>query len=349
MKASFVSSAAVSQAMRYSLQRMQSELVGAQKEVSTGMVADAGLALGMRTGQSVSFSRDIDRFQAIVDSNEMIASRLTATQDALSQVTTVSERLLQTLTADTSGVTSPTVVETEARSAIEALTSILNSSLSGEYLFAGVNTDVSPINDFSDPASPNKMAFDADFLAHFGFTQSDPLAANITAAQMDTFLDTVVEPQFLGAGWQTNWSNATDEKIVNRIALNETAPTSVSANEIGLRKLAMAAATLSDLFGTDINPDAREALVSRAIELVSEGMSGITSVQAETGVTENRVARASERVTMQIDLFKTSILDMEAVDPYEASTRVNSLLSQIEVSYALTARIQQLSLVNYLT
>ena len=44
MKASFVSSAAISQAMRYSLQRMQLELVGAQKEVSTGRVAAARVA-----------------------------------------------------------------------------------------------------------------------------------------------------------------------------------------------------------------------------------------------------------------------------------------------------------------
>ena len=35
---------------------------------------------------------------------------------------------------------------------------------------------------------------------------------------------------------------------------------------------------------------------------------------------------------------------MEGVDPYEASTRVADLLSHIETSYALTARIQQLSL-----
>ena len=35
-------------------------------------------------------------------------------------------------------------------------------------------------------------------------------------------MTTALEPQFLGAGWQANWSNATDQKIVSRIALNET-------------------------------------------------------------------------------------------------------------------------------
>ena len=52
---------------------------------------------------------------------------------------------------------------------------------------------------------------------------------------------------------------------------------------------------------------------------------------------------------MQVDLFQRNITQMQGVDPYEASTRVSTLLQQIETSYALTARIQQLSLVKYLT
>jgi flagellar hook-associated protein 3 FlgL len=51
---------------------------------------------------------------------------------------------------------------------------------------------------------------------------------------------------------------------------------------------------------------------------------------------------------MQIDIFKTFLNELEGVDPYEASTRVNALISQIETSYALTARIQQLSLTRLL-
>ena len=55
--------------------RAQSELTKAQKEVSTGRVADVGLALGARTGQSVSFERDLDRLKGIVDSNALVSAR----------------------------------------------------------------------------------------------------------------------------------------------------------------------------------------------------------------------------------------------------------------------------------
>ena len=61
------------------------------------------------------------------------------------------------------------------------------------------------------------------------------------------------------------------------------------------------------------------------------------------------MADASQRIGMQADLFERHLLDMEGVDPYEASTRVADLLSHIETSYALTARIQQLSLLRFLS
>ena len=85
------------------------------------------------------------------------------------------------------------------------------------------------------------------------------------------------------------------------------------------------------------------------MSLVGESMSDLANLSSSTGIVENRVKNASERIDMQVDLFETNIQDLEGVDPYEASTRVSTLLQQIETSYALTARIQQLSLVKYLT
>ena len=173
-------------------------------------------------------------------------------------------------------------------------------------------------------------------------------AASITAAQMDAFITTTLEPQFLGSGWQTNWSNASDERIVSRIALNETTETSVSANNDGVKKLAMAAAAIADLFASNLSDAARKQLVTRAVGMVGEATGSLADQQSQTGITEKRVTDASSRIKMQADLFERHIVEMEGVDPYEASTRVADLLSHIETSYALTARIQQLSLLRFL-
>jgi flagellar hook-associated protein 3 FlgL len=349
MKSTFVSTAAISQALRYSLLRMQSDLTKASKEATTGRVADVGLALGARTGYSVSLGRDVDRLKGIVDTNGLASSRLSATQDALTQITTAAQSFLSTLTTSSSGDSTPSIVRAKAEDALRSFTSILNTSYNGEYVFAGINTDVKPINDFLDPSSPNKAAFDTAFSTYFGFTQNDAQAANITATQMGDFLTTVVEPQFLGAGWQGSWSNATDEGITSRIALNESTETSVSANDQGLRKMALAAASVYAIYNSNVGEDGRQAVLSFAVGVLGQSVAGIADLSAKTGIIENRVKNATDRINMQVDLFNKNILDIEGVDPYEAANRVSLLQQQIETSYALTARMQQLSLVKYLT
>lgn len=348
MKTTAVSSYANSFSMRNVLLRMQSELARGQKEVQTGRSADPGLKLGQATSQTVSFARDIERVNNIIDTNALAKSRLSATQDALGQITELARTMLSTLTSAMSGDANPTVTLTDARSLLDGMTSILNTSINGEHLFAGINTDVQPFDDYTDPSSSGKAAFDAAFLGHFGFAQTDPQADTITQADMATFLDTVVDPQFLGAGW-SDFSNASDEVITSRIALNETTKSSVSANEAGIRKLAMAAVTISDLFDSAVGAGGRTALIEKAVSMVGEALADIANLQSATGIVENRVKAASERLTMQSDLYQRFISDMEGVDPYEASTRVSSLLAQIETSYALTARIQQLSLTRFIS
>ncbi|MFD1985871.1 flagellar hook-associated family protein [Mesorhizobium newzealandense] len=344
-----VSSAAMSNAMRYQQMRMQADLVKAQKEASTGKVADTGLALGGRTAQSVTFSRDLDRLNVIIDSNGLVGARLSSTQTSLGQLSTAAQTFLSALTTATSSDSSNNLTQSSGKATIQQLTSILNTSVNGEYLFAGTNTDVKPINDFTAAGSTAKAAFDAAFVANFGFTQDDPAAANITAAQMDDFITNDVTPQFMGPGWQGTWSNATDQQIVSRIALNETTPTSTSANSVGIQKLAMAAAMVTSLMSSNISQAAKNTVVSRSTSLVGEALSGIGQIQSETGIVQKRVSDANDRMKTQVDLFERHILDLEGVDPAEAATRVADLTQHIETSFALTARLQQLSLLNYLT
>ncbi|WP_269932401.1 flagellar hook-associated family protein [Aminobacter sp. HY435] len=351
MKTTFVSSSAVSNALRYSLLRQQSALTKAQKEVGTGFVADRGLALGARTAQSITLNRDLARLDGIVDSNGLVASRLAATQTSLGEINKAAQTLLSSLTSSASGDAAYALTQKSARGTLDTMTAVLNTSLNGEYLFAGTNTDVKPINEFK-AGSPTKAAFDAAFLANFGFDQNAPAAANISAAQMDSFLTNVVEPMFLGAGWQaagSPWSNATDQGITSRITLNETTETSVSANNEGIRKIAMAAAFVSDLLDSNVGAAAREVVVNRAVSTIGSAISEVGQLQSQAGIIEQRVENATERVKMQMDLFERHILDTEGVDPYRASTMVTDLLSQIEKSYALTARIQQLSLMKFLS
>ncbi|MGN6771161.1 MAG: flagellar hook-associated family protein [Rhizobiaceae bacterium] len=348
MKTTFISSQAVSNAMRYQVLNMQQELAKAQTEVTTGKLADPGVTLGSRTGQAVSLSRDVDRLNGLVDSNNLISTRLTATQDALGQINDLTQTFLSALTADKGSGVASTVTQQAAQTALSSVTSILNTSVNGEYLFAGINTDVQPINDVSAAGSPAKQALDQAFQDHFGFPPSDPAASTITASDMSDFIDGLVATQTTDPAWKDNWSNATDQPITSRISLNETADTSVSANSVGTKKFMLAATMVSNFMQGNLSEGARDALVSKASDLITDSLTDSASQQAQLGLTQNKVSSATDRIKSQVDLFQRNLNDLEGVDPYEASTKITSLLGQIETSYALTARMQQLSLVNFL-
>lgn len=349
MKVSFVSSQAISQALRYQTNRLQSDLVIAQKELSTMTVADKGLALGARTGISVSMHREMERLEGLKDSNQLAASRLSQTQLILQQLNKEASELTGTLTTAISGASDPSIAKKAAEGVLSMMSSVLNTNVGGVYLFAGINTDMKPINDFLDPTSPNRQAFDDAFQTYFGFAPNDPQAADIAEADMTDFLDTVVEPQFLGAEWGNVWSSATDQQIVSRITLTETAQTSVSANIPGFRKLAMAASTVAALISTDMGNAASNVVLERAINLLGEVVNDLANQESATGITEARIEKANDRMSMQVDLFTRSLIDLEGVDEFAASTKVTGLLAQIELSYSLTARIQQMSLLKYIS
>ena len=74
----------------------------------------------------------------------------------------------------------------------------------------------------------------------------------------------------------------------------------------------------------------------------------MANMQAETGIVQQRVTKATERMQAQSDIYEKTIGQLEGVDPYEASTRVTTLMNQIELSYQLTARLQNMSLTKFL-
>ena len=239
-------------------------------------------------------------------------------------------------------------MQNTVKNAFEAATGAANLSASGEYLFGGTNSGTPPLNDyFASAGSSAKTAFENSFQAFFGFPIDDPSVAGISGSQMSTFLDQV-GADFDGAAWQTDWSNASDTPLTSRINTNEVIPTSTTTNSEGFRKLALGAVISVELLGRNLSPDTQGVVARRATTAIGDAISAIDADRATLGVAQSRVKQANDSISNQIDLVKTQMNDLESVDPYEAATRVNTLTTQLETSYALTSRISQLSLLNYL-
>jgi flagellar hook-associated protein 3 FlgL len=347
---SITSTQSLTNALRRSVLDVQTQLSKAQAEVSTGRIADLGLGLGAAVQQDFSYGFHADDLSAITASNNIVTTRLSATDTALSTIATSAQNFLQTLISAQSGAGSdPGAVRGYAETGLKALISGLDTTVDGVHLFGGVNTGVAPLADyFSNPPPASKQAVDQAFFSSFGIAQGGAGASSITDQQMQTFLSGPFADLFSSTGWSSSWSTATDEAATNRISLSQTSETSVSANEASLRKLAQAYAMVADLGVEQLSDPAYQQILKTASATMSEAISGLTTLRAKVGVMQKGVSDANDALSAQRDMITTQIGSLENVDPFEASTRLNNLTTQLETSYTLTGKIQQLTLSKYI-
>lgn len=358
MKTSDISNLSIQNAMRLTIKQAQIELVKAQTEATTGQYADIGAEIGSKAAVSIDLNRTILRLESLIKTNSTANARLEASQESMEQMTTAAQTIKDKLTmiqgssdATTLGATKDAVSD-----ALDIFTSMANSAVVGEYLFSGINTDVKPIKDYQDPASGLQAGFATAFQTYFGFPKTDSvqtagIAATGAAPSMEDFLTTVVEPMFQDPAWSdpvTGWSSATDETMTTRISQNEVVQTSVSVNSEGMRKFAMSAVVILELVDLNLPEATRGLVIDKAQQYNDDSIAGLIDQRTQLGLSEERVKKANDSLAVQKDIIKNQLNDAVGVDAYEASTRVNNLLALTEASYTLTARIQQLSLVNFL-
>ena len=352
MKLSSISSGAIQNAMRLTIKQSQNEMTQASLEATTGVYADMGVSLGGNISQSIDMTRDVSRLDSITASNSTAAARMTATQLGLTDMTSNSQKLLDQLVAlqGNQDGSSIALSQTTATSTISSFVADANTMLNGQYIFAGTNTDIQPVTDQTAASTAAIQSALSDYMA----AQSPPVTAtsDLTADQMTDFIATSVEPMFLddsspNPNW-TDWSSASDQNMTSRINNSEVVDTSTNSNQTGMRYMAMAATVANALMGTDLSTAALDAVTTSAISYSRQGIDGMNAQASQLGLSQARVTKANDAISAQKDIINNRIVDLQGVDPYEASTKVNSLETQLETSYTIVSKIQQLSLVNYL-
>ena len=344
MKTTFISTTTLWNSSRSTLDKLQSDLVKANKEVVTGRHMDVGLTLGRKTGKSLSLRQERATLDTLTDSNATATLRLKSTSGALDQIRTMANSFKDALIGMHVGAQDAPLVVNQAKAGLNKLISTLNVNTGGQYLFSGVNSKVQPLNDYEDGP---KAAIDAAFQSFFGFSQSDAQVAGITPEQMQEFIDGPLA-DFFRDDWHGTWSHASEQNIQSLISPAERVETSTTAEEGAFRKLAMAYAMTIDLGVADLGDQTRQYLLDRVVGALAEGVSGVTEIQADLGTAQQKIDQANDRMSLQKTYLDERITDYEAVDPAEAKVRVDQISTQIQLSYSLTAQLKQLSLINFI-
>ncbi|WP_112664672.1 flagellar hook-associated family protein [Microvirga flavescens] len=349
MKTTFISTLNLWNSPRSTINKLQADLAKANQEIATGRHADVGLALGYRTGQSITLRQEKEEIGALMDSNGTVTLRLSTTKGAMDNIRTSAENFLNSLLSVPPLERGAETVQSNAGTQLKALISELNKSSGGQYIFGGTNTKQLPIDDYyGTPAPASKVAVDAAFMTEFGISQTDPNVFNITAAQMDTFLNGAFTTLFDAPNWSATWSSASSQNIESRVSTTERIETSANANEDAMRKFAMALTMAADLGLASMRTETQQVVVDKVISILGTVGNGLIDIQSRLGIAEKTVTDANSRMGIQKNVLETGIGSLEDVDPGEAKTRVDALTTQIQMSYSLTSQLRQLSLLNYL-
>lgn len=337
MKTTPISSLSISNAMQLTVATAQTEITKLQTEAVTGTYSDVGLELGTRTSTSVDYNRESSRLQSIMDANSIAEQRMDASQLAMQNMSASAQSLLNSTIAlsGNTDASSLSVAQTTAMSALENFVSYSNTAVNGEFLFSGINTDVQTLSDtfIKDFTKDFKDAFDLQF----------PNPSAVTADDMKTFL----------TDYQTNldwssWTGASEATMSSRISTSETVSTSTTANSDGFKNLVLASVISSQLVNSGLNASALAVVNDTTTSLAGSAISGIDTQRAKIGLSQERVEKANTYMSAQKTIIDTQLTNLIGVDTYEASTRLTTLLNQVETSYKITSKIQGLSLVNYL-
>jgi flagellar hook-associated protein 3 FlgL len=345
---SSISTQTIASMLRQSVVQMQSDLATGETELTTGTYADLGETLGAQTGEAVSLQSENSLLQTITDTNQSVGTRLSTTQSVLGSLQTTAQDLLNSLLQGDGSNSDANSIQAIGQSDLQSLISNLNTSLTGDYIFAGTNTGQAPITDYYAPSAANKAAVDSAFLSAFGMPQTSASVSTISGSSMQNFLDNQFASLFQGTNWSSNWSSANSQPLTSQISATQTADTSVSANNTAFEQLAQAYTMVADLGTQNLSSSAYQAVTSTAQSLLTSAISGLTDLQANVGLVQSDITTATNQMSAQMNILSTQIGNLEDVNPYQVATQVSNLQTQIETAYSLTSQLQHLSLVQYL-
>ena len=333
--------------LRQTVQRLQSELSTRQTELSTGQVADAGLSLGGHIDELISFQQSNSLLSTYQNTNSMFSTRLDQTQAALTSLNSAASDLQSAAISVSSGGSVSGLVS-QAKASLDSIVSALNTTVNGDYIFGGLNSSQAPATNYSSPPGTAQAAVASAFQTAFGMPQNAATATSITPAAMTSYLNGPFANLFADPQWGQLWSNASNTNVTVQISPGQNVTVNANANDPSIRKLMMAATMLSDTSLQNLSPATAQVVINQATTLANEAVSGLSAVQTDVGLTQNRVTTATEQITATQNSNTTGADNLDGADPYQTATRISELQTQLESSYQLTAQLQQLSLSRFL-
>lgn len=304
---------------------LKAQIQTTSTEAVTGRVADVTKHLNGRIGQAMLSQKALDDLQAEKSQVQLRQSRLDVMQNSLGSIQSGADGL-STRMLDAVGFSSDVDLANIARDAEIELGNMLtrlNARHGERYLFAGDATSTPPFSGTS------QLIADIEALAAGATDAAD------FEAQLDAYF---TDP---AGGWQQTIFRGT------ATASDREARTAVDPALTELARGLAVMAISAPGGAIEALPDANEARLSAA-RTVAAGQTALTNMRSEIGLDQKRLADRLTDLGRENTILTETFNQMTARDQYDAAAELKVLEANLETSYALTARLSNLSLLNFL-
>lgn len=313
---------------------LKTEMVKLTDELASGQVSDVK---GVLAGNH-SYLGDIEKDMRLLDGYAIAtteAAQFTgAMQLALGRlqdsISDTSSALLATSNSTIDTVLEQGSVEAETR--MTELVSALNSNLAGRNLFSGIDTGSVPLDNVQQILGSLRTA-----------VAGATTAGGVMAAAQSWF----DSPTGFSA---QHYNGAANDLAPMRIGEGEEVSVGVRADNQTFRDIlrftavaAIANDTSLGLSGAD-----RQELLRDAGTGLLGVQQDLTSIRGALGTAEARIDTVQARNASEATALEFARNQLLAADPFETATRLEEVQFQLQALYTVTARMNDLSLVNFI-
>ncbi len=324
-------------------------------ELSSGVMSDSYAGLGDQAYQAISLEPQISATNAWQTNATQTQTKLSATQTAMTSITSIADSLQSTLLSLRGNVSTSTIstASTQASQQLTELTALLNTQSDGRYVFAGTASDQAPVNT-PDLASSSMVSSIINAVSQVGTAG----AAATQAATLGAASDNSPANSVFSAQLSTTGEAASDLVPQVQVGQGRFAATGIVATQGGaagptstgsvIRDLIRNLATVAGLSGADSGSAGLQSLIadtSSQMGSVTQGLAGLT---AAVGVMQDDAASTSSNLSDMSDALQSQLSAAKDSDPTTTRTQQVAVQNQLTASYTLIADMKTLNLAQYL-
>lgn len=280
-----------------------------EQQISSGLASQNFAGISSQAAQLVSLNDQQTKQNAYIDTINNVSTRMQTMALAINSIENLATQFVGNLPADAYNTKGETIQE-QAQQVLSQVAGYLNTQDGSMYVFSGNMTSTPSVNPGSLP-NPGSLTSSVGVAPPNGYYQGDNGVAQAT-------IDNNVTMSY---GITAN--NPAFEQFIRVLNFLATSPPFNQSNS-------------SDV-----------ANVNQATQMLNQTVTQLQTLQGTVSLQQGQLSNTLTTHQQSLTLAKSSISNIEQVDPASAITQLNTLQTQLQASYQTMSIISQLSLVNY--